>query len=57
MVSGDLTVSTIDRRNQAATFRNLVNSMNLPAVTDNLLIFPIPGRDRDVVACAISREA
>jgi len=57
MASGDLTASTPTVCNGAAALKTHIDTLNLSAVTDKLVVLPISGRDNQFVAFKVEREA
>ena len=57
MASGDLTASTPTLCQGAAALKTHIDTLNLSAVTDKLVIVPVDNRSEVFVAFKVEREA
>jgi hypothetical protein len=57
MASGDLTASASVTVTGAANIKAAVDALNLAAVTDNIFIIPIEGRDQSFSIFKVERAA
>lgn len=57
MGSGDLTASTPTICDGAAAIKTHIDTLNLAATTDFIIVVPIEGRDNQFVVFKVEREA
>ena len=56
MASGDLTASE-PLHADIGMIDNMINSLNLAAATDHIMVVPVPGRDQQFIVFKVEREA
>ena len=57
MASGDLTASSALRIEGSSNIKAAIDSLNLAAATDFIMVVPIPGRDQCWTVFKVEREA
>lgn len=57
MASGDLTASTPTICDGATAIKTHIDTLNLAATTDFIIVVPISGRDQQFVVFKVEREA